>query len=240
MAENNNIQKGLWNSMIKNKRWLCIFSILMTLSLVISACQAQPTADPSTLLGKVLYEDNFSDEKSGWQVVKSEQGELGYVDGAYRILLNVPLFTSFVGAQKAYNDVEIEVDVTKKDGPDESVYGVICRQEDEGNFYLFVISSAGYYGIGKVYQGVGVTFLGSEKPDMLIASDAIKKGNETNHLKVVCADTTLSMAVNGKQLLSVQDPDIQSGDVGFIVKTFDKPGIDVRFDNFVVRLHSAP
>ena len=75
---------------------------------------------------------------------------------------------------------------------------------------------------------------------MLIASDAIKKGNETNHLKVVCAQNTLSMAVNGKQLLSVQDTDIESGDIGFIVKTFDKPGIDVKFDNLVVRLPSAP
>jgi hypothetical protein len=26
------------------------------------------------------------------------------------------------------------------------------RQVDEGNFYLFVISSAGYYGIGKVFE----------------------------------------------------------------------------------------
>jgi hypothetical protein len=41
------------------------------------------------------------------------------------MFLNVPLFTSFVGAQKAFNDVEIEVDVTKTAGPDESVYGVM-------------------------------------------------------------------------------------------------------------------
>jgi len=225
---------------MKNKQLLCILSMLMIAAMMLAACQGQPTADPSKLLGKVLYEDDFSNEKSGWQVVKTDQGVLGYEDGAYRMFLNVPSFTSFVGAQKAFNDVEIEVDVTKTAGPDESVYGVLCRQVDEGNFYLFVISSAGYYGIGKVFEGKGVTFLGSEKADMLIASDAIKKGNETNHLKVECMQNTLSMAVNGKQLLSVQDTDIESGDVGFIVKTFDKPGIDVKFDNLVVRLPSAP
>jgi hypothetical protein len=114
--------------MRKNKRLLCILSMLLITSMMLAACQGQPTADASKIIGKELYSDDFSNEKSGWQVVNTDQGVLGYEDGAYRMFLNVPAFTSFVGAQKAFNDVEIEVDVTKTAGPDESVYGVLCAK----------------------------------------------------------------------------------------------------------------
>ena len=223
--------------MITSKRIINLLSIILLTTLLGSACQAQPAADPSkSPSGKVIYEDDFSDEKSGWQVIDSEQGFLGYKDGAYNILLKVPAFTSWMTAQKIFNSVNIEADVTKTDGPDESAYGIICRMEDDMNFYLFVISSTGHFGIGKVVEGKGPIMLGSDAPDKLLASDAIKKGNETNHLLAECSDSTLTFTVNGKQLLSVQDHDLEAGDIGFLVKTFDKPGIDVKFDNLVVKM----
>lgn len=184
----------------------------------------------------VLYEDDFSDPNSGWQVIEAEQGVLGYSDGAYRMMLKVPAFTSWVSAKKIYNDAAIDVDVTKTAGPDQSIYGVICRMADDKNFYLFAISSAGYYAIGKVIEGKGPIMLGTDGVDKLKATDVIKKGNETNHIQAICKGDTLTLKINDQQVSSIQDQDIAAGDVGMMVKTFKEAGLDVKYDNLIVSI----
>ncbi|NJN80226.1 MAG: hypothetical protein HC797_07025, partial [Anaerolineales bacterium] len=40
--------------------------------------------------------------------------------------------------------------------------------------------------------------------------------------------------VNGFQVAQAQDSTLTSGDVGILAGTFDTPGVDIVFDNFVV------
>ena len=40
--------------------------------------------------------------------------------------------------------------------------------------------------------------------------------------------------MNGQQLIQVQDAEFTAGDVGLIAGTYDVPGTDIRFDNFIV------
>jgi len=204
---------------------------------IISACAPQSISDKvKSKTGMVLYEDDFSDPNSGWQVIEASQGMLGYADGAYRMMLKVPMFTSWVTAKKIYNDVTIDVDVTKTAGPDQSTYGVICRMADEKNFYMFAISSAGYYAIGKVIEGKGPVMLGTDGADKLKASDVITKGDETNHIQATCKGDTLTLKINDQLVSSIQDQDIAVGDFGLMVKTFKEPGLDVKFDNLKVTI----
>ncbi len=210
-------------------RWI-IFIVLITL--FIPACAPQAVSEKiKSKTGTIIYEDDFSDPNSGWQVIDASQGTLGYADGAYRMMLKVPAFTSWVSAKKIFNDAAVDVDVTKTAGPDESIYGVICRMADEKNFYIFAISSAGYYAIGKVVEGKGPTMLGTDGADKLKASDVIIKGNQTNHIQAICKGDTLTLKINDQQVSSVQDQDISTGDIGLMVKTFKEPGLDVKFDN---------
>ena len=46
-------------------------------------------------------------------------------------------------------DLRIEVDVSKQNGPDDNAFGVLCRYQDPENFYYFLISSDGFGGIGR-------------------------------------------------------------------------------------------
>src|SRR5918995_233737 len=54
----------------------------------VSGPKAEATATPETLAvreGEILFQDDFSDSTSGWATGVSEEGEVGYVEGAYRI-----------------------------------------------------------------------------------------------------------------------------------------------------------
>jgi hypothetical protein len=70
---------------------------------------------------------------------------------------------------------------------------------------------------------------------MLKASDTIKKGNVTNHLRVDCINNTLALYINGEKVSSVQDAELGNGNIGFVTRTEADSIADVRFDNLVIR-----
>jgi hypothetical protein len=130
-----------------------------------------------------------------------------------------------------FTDTITEVDATKVGGADDNDLGLICRYQDESNFYFFIISSDGFYGIAKVSDGDQV-LVGLENMEY---SEAINQGNNTNHIRADCVGQTLTLFVNDQQLLQVTDAQFTNGDVGLIAGTFDVAGTDIHFDNFVVR-----
>ena len=61
-----------------------------------------------------------------------------------------------------FTDVSVEVDATKASGPDNNGFGVVCRFQDNDNFYYFMVSSDGFQVIGK-YEGGENKYLTAEK-----------------------------------------------------------------------------
>jgi hypothetical protein len=179
----------------------------------------------------VLFQDDFTDTTSGWKnSPDSVFGAKYYENGTYRILVNSDnsLITSTPGLR--FKDVKVFVTSSKLAGPDDDIYGILCRYQDSNNYYFFVISSDGYYGIGKTING-RQTLIRDEK---MPPSDAIHQGFATNHLRADCAGDQLSLSVNGVHLSSVSDSSIPSGDVGLIAGTYSEPGLVIKFSNFSV------
>ena len=203
--------------------------MIVMLGFSVLACSLGSEAD--TLPGSVLLQDDFSDPSSGWDRVNTEDGITDYANGVYRIFVNTGNTDVWANPGMSFADTTIEVDATKTGGPDDNDFGLICRYEDSANFYFFIISSDGFYAVGKVIDGVQ-ELLGDTEMN---PSDAIKIGNMANHLRVDCVGSSLSLSVNGTQLVTVQDSSLVQGDVGLIAGTFDEPGTDIHFDNFVVR-----
>jgi hypothetical protein len=52
---------------------------------------------------------------------------------------------------------------------------------------------------------------------------------------VICDSENLTLEVNGSILMDVTDSDIPAGDVGLYAGVYDAPGLEVVFDNFIVR-----
>ena len=211
-------------------RLIFLVSALLLSALACQAVSSGSGGDVAEQPTGVLFQDDFSDPSSGWDRVNVDDGVTDYADGAYRIFVNTSDSDVWANPGLKFDDVYVEVDATKIGGSDDNDYGVICRYQDGDNFYFFVISSDGYYGVGKVLQG-DQQLIGM---DSMPPSEVIKKGNVTNHLRAGCVGSKLSLAINGQLLGEYDDTDFTSGDVGLVAGSFSEAGVDVHFDNFVV------
>ena len=215
--------KGPWG------RSLIAIIILLLVSL---ACQFPSVG--SRIFGsksepRIIFADDFQDTTSGWNRAVTASGISDYADGAYRIFVN-EVYTDIWSARDLNeSDLSIEVDALKVGGERNNRFGVICR--NNGNsFYTFLISSDGYYGIGKTIRSeTSLIGMATMRP-----SEAINQGTALNRLRADCIGNNLAFYVNGELVNQVQDSEFTSGNIGLIAGSYDVPGTDILFDNIIV------
>jgi zinc-ribbon domain len=184
-----------------------------------------------TAVNPIIFSDDFSNPNSGWDRINDTDYYTDYYNNAYRITINSSMYDSWANPDdNVFSNVSIEVDATKNGGPDDNDFGVICRYQSVDKFYYAVISSDGYFGITKV-TSASSTLLGR---DNLEASDAINQGFATNHIRFDCNGNVLTLYVNGQQIDQQTDSDYSTGNVGLLAGTYDTPGTDILFDNFII------
>jgi hypothetical protein len=218
------------------KTKLLASAFLLFLPNVSGIAQTPSTTESPNKAGTVLFQDDFSNPASGWVARKTDYGEFAYLDGELRVLLNKADFNTYaILPVRKFSDMSVEVDARLVAGPENGVFGIICRAEaNEGTAskaYVFAIRSDGVYAILKRTSPTFWDAIVSGKK-----SGAIKAGDSTNHLRADCSGNALTFYVNGVKLLETTDGDFKSGQVGVVVTTQPKSAaMDVRFDNFVVR-----
>ncbi len=209
-------------------RILLLIVLLVSVSLA-CAWTLPATAQPAAASGSVLFQDDFSRNSSGWDRMLANEGVMDYDAGGYRILVNALQTNFWSTPHQNLADVRIEVDTGKLAGPDENRIGLVCRFNGT-DYYFFIISSDGFYGVG-LYAGGKAALLGQAE---MQSSENINKGLAVNHLRADCAGNTLTFFVNGFQVAQAQDSTLTAGDVGLLAGTFATSGVDIVFDNFVV------
>lgn len=207
----------------------CLLFCLILLSL--TACQSALVTDLATAPGEALFWDDFSQPSGNWLVSRTEAGAYAFLDGAYLISVVPPAYQMWALSGHEYRDVQVEADATLRAGPPANLYGLVCRAVDEQHFYFFAISSDGYFAVGKVSEG-STSLLGQE---MMAYNAAILTGESLNHLRFDCTGSALSGFINGQLVALTEDEDYTHGDAGLIAGTFDEGGVEIQFDDFVVR-----
>ncbi len=202
------------------------FFLIFLLSLVLCACQPELVPMP----GDILLDDDFSTGINGWTTLVNDKGVMGYNAGGFRFYIHDAGLNYWATPDLNFSDARIEVDSLRYAGPEANRVGVICRHRDDLNYYFFVISTDGYYAVGKVKDGEQI-LLGQ---DAMQYSSAIKTGIAINHLRADCQGSTLRFYVNDSPLALVEDYDFAEGDVGLLAGTFEEGELDVIFDDFVV------
>jgi hypothetical protein len=210
--------------------------INMVVLLFFSACNILPFGTAwfaqekaqSTLPAGTIFYDDFSSNTSGWDQTETDLGGTDYMDGSYHILVNEKNTDYFSTLYRTYADIGLQVDAQYVEGTYDNDYGLICRYQDEKNFYAGLISSDGYYGIFKIQNGE-YTVLGH---DTMLQSDSIVKDGERNQIVFNCYKEFLFLYVNGNLLDVQQDKTFSTGDVGMIAGSFEDVGVHVLFDNF--------
>ena len=201
--------------------------------LILNACQVSSLSSRFFELssGEVIFQDDFSNPNSGWVNLTNENyGILDYFDGYYRVEVQGDHQMLWTGPGMNFSDVRLEADSIKVIGSPDDFYGVVCRGADQDNFYFFVISSDGYYGVGKMINGIQSLI---DLPGML-PSEVISQDKAKNHLRADCVADHLDFYVNGQRLASVKDSELTKGDVGVIAGNLENTQTVVLFDNFSV------
>ncbi len=210
------------------KRFILIslFSLLM---FALSACSLLP--EPVYESGDIILVDDFSRPNFQWDVWKrDDDSTVAYYEDGLVFVINAPDTDYTSTLDRTYQDVHIEVLAENLNGLPNNGFGIVCRYQDDANYYAFLISSDGYYGIIRVLYGGYAVLNGGE----LQYTEIIKPGLSTNHIQAECEGNELSLRVNNVTLAAVQDDVFSDGLIGLTASTFEIPGTAIRFDNFLV------
>ena len=191
-----------------------------------------PTATPPPPPpSDIIFQDDFSSPASGWEIGEYDSGDVGYKDGVYFVTSTDESQAMWGVANRTFDNCVIEVDATQvASGPEsDNAYGIVCRDQGDGDGYYLRISGDGYYSIA-IAQGGEFEAL-ADWTD----SDVINQGNATNRIRAICDGSTLALFVNGQRLVIVEDSTFTQGDIALTATTYESKGTEVHFDNLVVR-----
>ena len=198
----------------------------------VSPVESSDPVESTAVDSKLLFEDDFSDSDSGWDINTIDNGSTDYEQSGYRIFVNAENWSLWANPSRNFTDVSVSVQASKIAGDDDNEFGIICRYANADNFYLATISSDGFYGFLARIDGEALQLINMES---MLQSDVINQGKELNTIRLDCIGQTLSLYVNGQFVDETFDDSIGSGDVGLYAGTFSIPGTDILFDNFAVR-----
>ncbi|MCA9946173.1 MAG: hypothetical protein KC449_21965 [Anaerolineales bacterium] len=216
-------------------KWILRLLLLLLLPVPLLACSIAggTTADPCNENGALLRDDFSGVQNCGWREYNQGGAVVAIDEDALTISTSQTGQIWWTNVGRDFNDVIITVQARQMSGPNNNAYGVLCRYQDENNFYIFLISGDGYYAIGKYVTGkTQVSYLTENQE--YVFSDLINQGGATNLLRVSCIGNELSLSVNGLPLITVVDGSFTSGDIGLGVSTLEPGTAVVQFDDLLV------
>jgi serine/threonine protein kinase len=191
-----------------------------------------PSTDtPLLRMGSIVFQDDFEDPASGWEVGDYETGSVGYENGAYSVISLGNGMPMWGVADRFLTDLIIEVDASQvlAGAANDNEYGVACRLQPDGDGQYLSISGDGYYGIWLNYGMDWIPLVEWSQ------SDAIRRGNATNRIRAVCSGATLSLFVNDQHLATVEDTTFAGGDIALTATSYEDTATKIIFDNLVVQ-----
>lgn len=207
---------------------------LFALVVLVTACGGRAATSPrvDVTLGQERARYTFEDPDTEWdvfslggdQAIFRIQG--GVLEGA--VIADRGYIWSL--GRPRYGDAAISATVRQTQGSRGNGFGLMCRANEDGDGYYFVISSAGHFAILKAQPGI-------DDPARLVdwqSSPAIFQDNEPNHLQAVCAGDYLAFSANGQLLAEVRDAEFANGRFGVVLGAVEET-LWVSFDDIVVR-----
>lgn len=190
------------------RRWYLLLVLLL------AACAPDAIHGEDELeTGDQLYSIDFeSDDAFPLPSYPDVEATFEIADGTYRIQ-HAANRANYIWAQggDAAQDVIIEVQAEVLSSYSNNLYGLMCRVDEDGSGYAFLVSSDGFAGIARA-ENARLSFLAD-----WTANDAVNEGQAINNMRAVCIDDYLALYVNGEFVLDAEDSTFSgSGEVGLI------------------------
>ncbi|MBZ0281107.1 MAG: lipoprotein [Anaerolineae bacterium] len=188
------------------------YLVVISLMLVLAACQPSPSAKYTT--GQELLNEDFSNEEAWENFGIEADAEFKVQDGVYHVSNRSEGFLWGLN-QENHTDVVIEVLSKQLSTYEDNFYGVMCRADtsNNGDGYYFLISGDGY---GTISYGHG------DEIDPLVGptqTNTVNKGQGNNVIRAVCIGDYLALYVNGNFVLDTRDSTYTSGYAGMAAAT---------------------
>ncbi len=201
-------------------------TILPTItSTVTPAYTPTPISDPN-----ILFQDDFSDDESGWWVGSLADGYSHYVEGKY-----------IISARETQpKNISVYEDKPLVDGVFSTEYRIISGDEentgvvlywhvrDKGSRYFLQIWGNGYYTLGKYVDSKMSQITGKRK------SPLINPGDANNRVTIAVNGDNADIYFNDNYETSITDSSIKYGDIGLGVFPSHSSAIEAEFDNVAV------
>jgi hypothetical protein len=196
---------------------------------------ARATSSGPSGAGTVLADETFSESATGILPGSSPAGATltyGYADGEYW-LRNAEVATQSLAVPLDAVNATIAVDARLIGDPSRRTVSVGCRfnSDSSGNrgYLLRVEPAAGLYRLVRE-DGTRDAFLRRDS-----ASPAIRRGNDSNRIEITCAGNTITAAINGTVVTTVQDSTYASGSlvIGVGARASGLTS-EARFDNLLI------
>jgi len=219
---------------VKSKR-LIVGMILWFASFALVACGgAQSAGITGSAPEDALFWDSFTPGETGdWFVEGDDAGSTAVINQELVIAISQPNILQFSTLQEqTFTDFALEVEARQIAGSPESSFGVLTRMQDNNQFYRFDITGNGLFMVERRNaDGTWTQFLDDWTP-----SEAINQGfNVPNSLKVTAQGSRMSFYVNDVLVHQIDDVIFPSGSIALDGGTFGQSGLQVAFDNVVVR-----
>lgn len=213
-------------------------------------------------VGNVAYLAAFDGFSEDWSLSQGRLKTEILESGLLRIEVGEVGGLPFAQASPHFSDFDVRVEASVMDGPQNNGFGLIFRLQTRDNnapgdddFYLFEVSSDGYYRVLRSFEGLQrelSTWIPSDVINRGLGANnwlrVVAKGDEfqffvNNQLLELCIPDapdgvstfpTTGQCVGGKMLGILVDSMIPSGQLGVAAQSFDEAGVVVDFDNLVV------
>ena len=212
--------------------------LIALIAVLLAACTATdqltmqergPTRSVVTGSQRTLYE--FYDAAT-WDVFSTEDGaaDFSVEDGALEGYVAADRGYLMSRNHVAHTDVIVNATVQQTQGLLGNGFGVVCRADEQGNGYYFLLSSDGQFTIS----------VGTSARDELFEiipwqnHSIIKQNTQPNEIRAVCAGNYLAMFINDVFVAEAFDDELTAGELGVVIGAVTRPAA-ARFDNILLR-----
>ena len=193
------------------------------------------SGNTSGSVGKVLFQDDFSNNNSGWGTGSDANKSVDYANNSFEFkVFEANDFVYSTPNDADYQDVHVEVTASPTATDKNAAFGILCDQQVTSEaFYYAAVTPAGQYAIAIAAIAKDDVFLtggNNWKTSKLIPVNA-----SSYTIGMDCgSDGTLTLYVNGKQIDSVTDTTYTKGHIGLFAWSDKKPNaMDISFANYI-------